>query len=169
MNTDTVIQHINFSATRVVIRAERSYEQVIQSIEEKVGRVDYQVLNKILAEKRPLEDVADAFVGSSTFMYLAKIDQGLILSLSHHYKKASLYVLGNPLIGNQLLDVTTAVGLYIPFRLFAYEDMQGSTFVAYDIPSTLLRQYDNEALTPLVRNFDEQLEKLTRMVTSRME
>jgi uncharacterized protein (DUF302 family) len=160
---------ITFSATRVVIPAEQPYEQVIQAIEERVGRVDYTVLDRIIAEQRPLEDVADAFVGSSTFMYLAKINQGRILSLSGHPKKASLYVLGNPLIGNQLLDVTSAVGLYFPFRLFAYENEEGQAFVAYDVPSSLVRQYNNEALLPLAHKFDEQLEQLARAVTSKQK
>jgi len=160
-------KHITFRVTRVVVPAERSYEQVIQAIEDLVGRVDYTILDRIIAEQRPLEAVADAFVGSSTFMYLAKIDQGRILSLSGHHKKSTLYILGNPLIGNQMLDVTTAVGLYMPFRLCAYEDAEGQAFIAYDVPSTLVHQYDNEALPTLAHNFDEQLEKLARMVTSK--
>ncbi len=163
------IMHIDFSATHVILPAERPYEQVIQAIEERVGRVDYTVLERIIAQQQPLEKVAEAFVGSSTFMYLAKIDQGWILSLSGHHKKASLYILGNPLIGNQMLDVTTAVGLYIPFRLFVYEDAEGHAFVAYDIPSTLVHQYDNKTLSTLAYQFDEQLEKLAYTVASHLE
>lgn len=159
------ITRIEFSATHVIIPAVHPYERVIQFIEERVGRVDYTVLERIIAEQRPLEEVADAFVGSSTFMYLAKIDQGRILSLSGHHKKASLYVLGNPLIGNQILDVTTAAGLYIPFRLFAYEDTEGQAFIAYDVPSTLVQQYDNRALSALAYHFDEKLEELAYAVS----
>ena len=168
MNKNSMTR-IDFSATRVIIPAECSYEQVVQSIEEMVGRVDYKMLDHLIAGQRPLEDVAKAFVGSSTFMFLAKIDQGRILSLSGHHKKASLYVLGNPLIGNQMFNVTTAVGLYMPFRLFAYEDTEGRAFVAYDVPSTLVHQYDNQTLLTLAHIFDDQLEKLASIVTSRRD
>jgi uncharacterized protein (DUF302 family) len=131
-----------------------------------VGRVDYTRLEDIIASSSPLEAVADAFVGSSTFMYLAKIDQGRILSLSGNRKKCSLYVLGNPLIGNQMHDVTTAIGLYIPFRLCVYEDLNGEVFITYDIPSSLVQHYKNEQLMALAYQFDQQLERLAIAVTS---
>lgn len=157
---------VSYTAQHVIVPTTRSYEQVIQAIEQQVGRVDYPQLEKLLAAKAPLEAVAEAFVGSSTFMYLAKIDQGRILSLSANQKKCALYVLGNPLIGNQMHDVTTAVGLYIPFRLCAYEDPQGRVFVTYDVPSSLIQHYNNEQLTALARRFDAQLEALAISVTS---
>lgn len=162
---EKTLTRISFSGIRVVIPANQSYEQVIQAIEERVGRVDSTVLEQIIESKQPLEAVASAFVGSSTFMYLAKIDQGHILSLSGKHKKGTLYVLGNPLIGNQMHDVTTAVGLYIPFRLYAYEDAEGRAFVAYDVPSSVVSQYENEELLTLVSNFDQYLEKLALEVT----
>jgi uncharacterized protein (DUF302 family) len=157
---------ISYTAQHVIVPTARSYEQVIQAIEQQVGRVDFAALEKIIAAQAPLEAVADAFVGSSTFMYLAKIDQGRILSLSGNKKKCTLYVLGNPLIGNQMHDVTTAVGLYFPFRLCAYEDSQGAVFVTYDVPSSLVQHFKDERLTALARRFDEQLETLARAVTA---
>lgn len=157
---------ISYTAQRAVIQAKRSYEQVIQAIEQQVGRVDFAELEKIIAAQAPLEAVADAFCGSSTFMYLAKIDQGRILSLSGNKKKCTLYVLGNPLIGSQMHDVTTSVGLYFPFRLSAYEDKQGAVFVAYDVPSSLVQQHKEERVTALARRFDEQLETLARAVAA---
>jgi uncharacterized protein (DUF302 family) len=75
-------------------------------------------------------------------------------------------VLGNPLIGNQMHDVTTAVGLYIPFRLCVYEDPDGEVFITYDIPSSLVQHYKNEQLMALAYQFDQQLEKLALAVTS---
>lgn len=157
---------ISYTAKHVIIPTKRSYEQVIQSIEKQVGRVDPVQLEKIIAAKAPLEAVADAFVGSSTFMYLAKIDQGRILSLDNKTEKCALYVLGNPLIGNQMHNVTPAVGLYIPFRLSAYEDLEGNVFVTYDVPSSLVEHYKNEQLTTLAMKFDRQLEALALSVTS---
>lgn len=162
---EKVLTQVTFSGTRIIIPAQQSYEQVIQAIEERVGRVDATVLEQIITGKKPLEEVASAFVGSSTFMYLAKIDQGRILSLSGQHKKGSLYVLGNPLIGNQMHNVTTAVGLYIPFRLYAYEDAEGRAFVSYDLPSSVLHQYENAELLRLASNFDQNLEKLALAVT----
>jgi uncharacterized protein (DUF302 family) len=160
------METISYTARHVIVPTKRSYEQVIEAIETQVGRVDYPELEKIIAANAPLEAVADAFCGPSTFMYLAKIDQGRILALSGNKKKCALYILGNPLIGNQMHDVTTAVGLYIPFRLCAYEDPQGNVFVTYDVPSSLVEQYKNEQLTTLARSFDETLKTIALSVTS---
>ncbi|WP_460206121.1 DUF302 domain-containing protein [Scytonema sp. NUACC21] len=41
--------------------------------------------------------------------------------------KAKLYVIGNPLIAKQMLEQNLGVGLYVPLRLFVYEDQKGRT------------------------------------------
>lgn len=155
---------INFTAQQIIIPVKKSYEQAVQAVEAQVGRVDFPRLENIIDAHEPLEAVADAFVGSSTFMYLAKIDQGHILTLSGNPKKCVLYVLGNPLIGNRMHDVTTAVGLYIPFRLCVYEDPAKDVYITYDVPSSLVQHYKNEQLMTLARQFDAQLEKITLSV-----
>jgi hypothetical protein len=155
---------ISYTAKQVVFSTTRTYEQVIEAIEAQVGRVDSAQLDKIIAEKQPLDAVEKAFCGPSTFMYLAKVNMGRILSLESK-KKSALYVLGNPLIGNAIHNVTTAAALYVPLKLAAYEDSQGKVFVTYDVPSSLVEHLHNEQLTKLIKSFDETLEKIARSVT----
>lgn len=155
---------ISYTAKQVIFPTTRTYEQVIEAIEAQVGRVDYPTLEKIIADRSPLDAVADAFVGSSTFMYLAKVNIGRILSLESK-KKSALYVLGNPLVGNAMHNVTSAIALYVPLRLAAYEDPHGKVFVTYDVPSSLVEHFHDERLMQLARGFDQTLEKIARSVT----
>ena len=93
-------------------------------------------------------------------MIFSKFDQGALLALADKSTKAMLYILGNPLIAIQMLEHNPAVALYVPLRLAVYEDDQGSTFVVYDQPSSLLGQFQNEKITSVAHGLDEKLEEL---------
>ena len=76
---------------------------------------------------------------------------------------ARLFLIGNPNVGKQLFEQNHAVGLYIPLRLFVYNDTNGKTHVAYDKPSTLLAQFDNEKVGMVAQMLDQKIEGLATM------
>jgi uncharacterized protein (DUF302 family) len=104
--------------------------------------------------------ITEALAGTSGFTILAKLNLGGLLSLTGKPKKVAQYALGNPLLAVQMIEHAPEVGLYAPLRLVVYEDSAGACFIAYDRPSSLLGQYQQEEIDRIARQLDEKLAKL---------
>lgn len=154
---------INFSATRVILTSHQSFEQVISALEAELGESNNTAFDQLIEKHPAPEQVSQAIedmLGPSGFMILAKIDQGRLLSLLGRSKKGTLYVLGNPLLANLMFEFSSAVGLYIPPRLYVYEDNHGVTKLVYDKPSSLLEQFQSEQIAEVARMLDQKLKGL---------
>ena len=61
--------------------------------------------------------------------------------------KAVLFVIGNPLTARKLLEAGgPEVGLYLPTKIYLYEDKEGHTQVTYDQIAPIMAQYGNPQL-----------------------
>ena len=47
--------------------------------------------------------------------------------------------------------------LYAPLRILVYEGADNSSYVEYDLPSSLFGQFGNEKVTEVAKNLDEKL------------
>jgi uncharacterized protein (DUF302 family) len=108
-------------------------------------------------------------VGQGGMMVMATVDQGNMLSMTGLRLKATLFLVGNPTVGKKLFEQNHAVGLYVPLRVFVYEDnvyedKDGKTYVSYDKPSELLGQLNNPEIDQTARMLDEKLDSLVQMV-----
>jgi len=115
---------------------------------------------------KSFEDVTDAIgklVAKNDMMVMAEVDQGKMLSMTGLKLKAKLFLIGNPTVGKKLFGQNEAVGLYIPLRVFVYNDAKGKTFVAYDKPSSILSQFDSAEIGMVAKMLDEKLDGLTSM------
>ncbi len=71
-------------------------------------------------------------------MVLAKIDQGRITSLSGKSKMCSLYMVGNPVIANRIIEIDLRGSFYVPFRVAVHDDGgQHGGMIEYDRPSSI--------------------------------
>lgn len=104
-------------------------------------------------------------VGQGGMMIMATVDQGNMLSMTGLKLKAKLFLVGNPAVGKKIFEQTHAAGLYLPLRVFVYEDNSGKTFVSYDKPSSLLAQFDNNEVNQTAAMLDQKLDGLVHMVT----
>lgn len=104
-------------------------------------------------------------VGQGGMMVMATVDQGNMLSMTGMSLKATLFLVGNPTIGKKLFEQNHGVGLYVPLRVFVYEDKDGKTYVSYDKPSDLLSQYHNNEISQTAGMLDQKLQGLVQMVT----
>ena len=157
------MQIINFPGMRVVVPSTQSYEQVVTALESMLGRSDDALIAQMAQQHASVEQVMQAvkgMVGTSGLMIVARIEQGLLLSLLGKPKKAVLYVLANPLVANTMFDHNTAIALYVPVRMAVYEDEHGSVSVAYDKPSSLLGQFEDEQIAETAHMIDQKLEEL---------
>ena len=104
-------------------------------------------------------------VGQGGMMVMATVDQGNMLSMTGLRLKATLFLVGNPTVGKKVFEQNHAVGLYMPLRVFVYEDKDGKTYVSYDKPSQLLGQFKNGEIDQTAGMLDQKLQGLVQMVT----
>jgi uncharacterized protein (DUF302 family) len=145
----------------------RSFDEVVVafnaatgSIEEGFGRVAAQAHDEATFERifRDRE-------GSSGFMRFETIDHGNWLRLVGQSANAIMVVLGNPLIARTMLAHDIRVGLNVPVRIFIYEHGDGSTRVAYDLPSSLMSGLQNTAVTDAALKLDAKLIALATAIS----
>jgi len=110
-------------------------------------------------------DRLKAAVGQGGMMIMAQVDQGNMLSMAGLKLKATLFLVGNPTVGKQLFEQDHGVGLFVPLRVFVYEDKDGKTYVSYDTASSLLKQFNNQQIDMIAGMLDQKLQGLTQMAT----
>jgi uncharacterized protein (DUF302 family) len=108
-------------------------------------------------------DAIGKLVSKNGMMVMAEVDQGKMLSMTGLQLKAKLFLVGNPTVGKKLFEQNHGVGLYVPLRIFVYNDANGKTFVAYDKPSSVLSQFDNAEVGMVAQMLDEKLDGLASM------
>ena len=127
----------SFSGQRVTVPSDKSFDEVTKAVK--------------------------SLVAKNGMMIMAEVDQGKMLSMTGLTLKATLYIIGNPVVGKQLFEQDHAVGLYVPVRIFVYSDASGKTSVSYDKPSTLLSQFQNPKVNMVAEMLDQKLEGLANM------
>lgn len=125
--------------TRATVESTHSYEQTIDNLK--------------------------AAVGHGGMMVMAQVDQGNMLSMTGLSLKATLFLVGNPTVGKKLFEQDHGVGLYVPLRVFVYEDKDGKTYVSYDKPSALLKQFNNPQIDMVAGMLDQKVQGLAQMAT----
>jgi uncharacterized protein (DUF302 family) len=126
-------------STRVSVASQKNFEQTVSQLKSAVGQ--------------------------GGMMIMASVDQGNMLSMTGLKLKATLFLVGNPTVGKKIFEQTHAAGLYLPLRVFVYEDTNGKTYVSYDKPSSLLAQFDNNEVNQTAAMLDRKLDGLVHMVT----
>ncbi|QLE58179.1 DUF302 domain-containing protein [Nostoc sp. TCL26-01] len=166
MKTVNATTDVNFTVTRVVAFSEKTFAEVTSAIEAMATPADNQLLRQLkrLDTNKSFEQVqvaVESMLGKSGLTVLVDFELGgLLTSQSGVRNKSKLYIIGNPLIANQMFEVDPAVGLYVPLRLFVYEDVDGRTCVTYDQPSSLLGQLQNAEILEVAQMLDGKLADL---------
>jgi uncharacterized protein (DUF302 family) len=66
-------------------------------------------------------------------MIIFRADQGKITSLSGQEKRCSLYLVGNPVIADQIISIDLRASFYVPFRVCLHDDGgPGGAVISYD-------------------------------------
>ncbi|BAZ70623.1 hypothetical protein NIES4106_54180 (plasmid) [Fischerella sp. NIES-4106] len=165
---DERVQTINYTVTRVIVSSEKPFQEVIDAIESIVGDGKYSVFEELVAAKAPfeqVESVVESMLGQSGFMKLATFNTGGLLSLMGKAKNVKLYLLGNPLIANQMIEQNPVVGLYVPPRLLVYDDYEGKTHITYDKLSSILSQFDNEFILKVSQMLDQRFQEIAKAIS----
>jgi uncharacterized protein (DUF302 family) len=157
------VQIIDFTIKRVVVHSNRSFEEITKVVDEIVGDGEYSVFQELVdseAAFTEVEETLNRMTGNTGFMKFFMVDLGALLSLMGKPKNARLYLIGNPLIANQMVEHDPGVGLYIPPRVLIYDDYEGETYIAYDQPSTLFDPFQNEFISKVGQNLDKKFSEM---------
>jgi uncharacterized protein (DUF302 family) len=123
---------------RVNIPSNKSYEQTVESFKMAVSK--------------------------GGMMVMSTVDQGNMLKMTGLSLKGTLFLVGNPNVGKQVFEKDPAAGLYLPLRVYIYQSAAGKTFLSYDKPSVVLKQFDNGTIDQTAAMLDQKLDMLTHMV-----
>ncbi|HVJ07189.1 MAG TPA: DUF302 domain-containing protein [Acidisarcina sp.] len=124
--------------TRVSVPSNKSYEQTVETFKMAVSK--------------------------GGMMVMSTVDQGNMLKMTGLSMKGTLFLVGNPNVGKQVFEKDPAAGLYLPLRVYIYQSTAGKTFLSYDKPSVMLKQFDNGTIDQTATMLDQKLDMLTHMV-----
>jgi len=146
---------------------DKSFDDVVGAFETATGSVEegFSRLAEQATNLQEFEAVFRAQEGSSGFMRFDTIDHGKWLGLIGKRAKAVMVILGNPLIARTMLMHDIRAGLNVPVRLLIYQHADGSTRVAYDLPSSLMSGLGNTDVTAAATKLDARLTALAQAIT----
>jgi uncharacterized protein (DUF302 family) len=116
---------------------------------------------------RSFEQTVDAFkmaVSKGGMMVMSTVDQGNMLKMTGLEMKGTLFLVGNPNVGEQVFEHNPAAGLYLPLRMYIYQGSDGKAYLSYDKPSVVLKSFNNSSIDQTAGMLDQKLDMLTHMV-----
>jgi uncharacterized protein (DUF302 family) len=120
-----------------------------------------------IPSNKSYEQTVEAFkmaVSKGGMMVMSTVDQGNMLKMTGLNMQGTLFLVGNPNVGKQVFEKDPAAGLYLPLRVYIYRSSSGKTFLSYDKPSVVLKQFNNGAIDQTAVMLDQKLDMLTHMV-----
>lgn len=152
------------SIEHVVYPSNRSYQQIIDALESRLGTqasrdAVAELLRSPTISWEQITQVIAEGIGSSGFVIFSKIEHSEYLAFLGGKNRAVQYAIGNALFAKSLTLPAPETALYAPLRLVVYEE-EGKTFVAYDSPTSFLAQYRDEGILQAAQGVEKKLEAL---------
>ena len=101
-------------------------------------------------------------------MIIARVDLGDVTSLSGQPHRCSSYLVGNPVIANEVITIDLRGSFYVPFRVALYDDGgPDGAVIAYDRPSSLLAALGRPELTEIGESLNRKIDAVATAVIAR--
>jgi uncharacterized protein (DUF302 family) len=170
-NTDVSISTSKARVEHVTIATGLSYDRLVSAFEGELGRFDPAVAKSLMDRRAPWSEVKAAVErmgGAHGLMIIFSADQGAVTSLSGKAKRCSLYIVGNPVIANEILDVDPGASFYVPFRIALYDSGEpDGAVISYDRPSSFLATLGREELEAFGALLDQKVDSVIKAVVKR--
>lgn len=148
----------SFSNAHVDVPSSKPFEQVIKDLRAGLGKASTEHLMDRLSSSNSFDEFTEemeSLAGRSNLIEVAFLNWGKVLTLAAVPMKAQLFVVGNPLTARKLLEAGgPEVGLYLPTKIYVYEDASGVAHVSYDKFGPVMEQYRNEKLSKVAGVID---------------
>jgi uncharacterized protein (DUF302 family) len=125
-----------------------------------MGRIDSAAITKMLSDGESQTAVRDhikATEGPLGLMIFNVFDHGVLLSLLGKTAQAKQYIVGNPFLALQMTEKDIRAGLYAPLRISIREGGPDKSVIEYDLPSSLLGQFQNAEVDRVAMLLDQKL------------
>lgn len=154
----------DFTNKHVVLTSAKPFTQAIKDIQAEMGRASTETLGEKLSASKDFAEFTEEMeflAGRSNFINVALLNWGKVMAKVPIGMNAVLFVIGNPLTARKLLEAGgPEVGLYLPTKIYVYEDKKGKTHVTYDQISPVMAQYNNPQLDAVAAAIDKALANL---------
>ena len=141
-----------------MLRCSRPFEKVHDALVAAVPALD-PALGEMLARGETEKVAAARRNLPKLWMFLIR-DHGSLTAADGLKSKAMQYEIGNPLTAERMTRHRLAAGLYAPLRVVLYETDEGEAVFEYDLPSSLFGQFNDERVTSVGFELDEELESV---------
>ena len=149
-------QKIEISHQRITIK--KNFENFTKDFEVTVNPLDPGWAKNILENPEAVANELHKVAASTGLMIFGTQPHGdLMLFIGQSRKKATQYIIGNPLVAIEMTKYDIRAALYAPLRMVVFEDTDGVTYVEYDLPSTLFGQFGNPDVTNVALGLDAKL------------
>jgi len=138
-----------------------SYDALVSAFERELGHLNPAVPKQLIERKAAWSEVEREIAriaGTHGLMIIAKTDLGSLASLSGREKRCSLYLVGNPVIANQIISIDLRGSFYVPFRVALYDGDQHEAVISYDRPSSFLAALGHPALSEIGEALDRKID-----------
>jgi uncharacterized protein (DUF302 family) len=149
------------SVRHISIPVEKPFSETCSGFESCMGRFDDAAFARMVREgasEMALRDYIKRAEGPFGLMIFYVIDHGALLRLAGKTARAKQYIVGNPLFALNMTEKDTRAGLYVPLRIYIREDGADKSVIEYDLPSTLLGQFQNAEVDRIAMMLDQKLE-----------
>jgi hypothetical protein len=167
--TTTAQATTTFTNEHVDVRSSKPFDQTVKDLTAELSRISTERLMDRLSSSDTWEDYAQEcadFAGRSNLIEVGFLNWGKVLTLAGVPMKAKCFVVGNPLTARKLLEAGgPAVGLYLPTKIFVFEDADEVTHVSYDKFAPVMAQYGTEGLDKVAGVIDGVLAGLAAAAT----
>ncbi len=155
---------------RTTVRTRLTYPALVEAFEHELGHWETTTEERLVARKAPWSEVKEEvarMAGPRGLMVMTRLDQGEITSLDGTLKRCSLYLVGNPVIANQILNIDPRGSLYVPFRVCLFDTSEaGGASLFYDRPSSFLAALGYAELTEIGTQLDDKIDSVARALAA---
>ena len=154
---------LNSTIERFSIVSDNAFDDVVAGFIAKVGHPAMEEFHKRIAASQTEDDlkaVVESATGPSGLMEFARYDLGEVLRKENAAApKSRRFIVGNPLIMNQMVKVVPDAGSYAPVTILI-DERQDGVHLSYDRMASLLSTYGNLEALKVAKDLDSKVETL---------
>ena len=140
-------KHVNVERFNVI--STRPFQDVVESVEAKIGHPDIIKFTQAIAEAETMEEmheIVHSAVGKSDLMEFMRLDIGQILRKDKNKRapQSVRLIVGNPLIMKEMVQFVPDAASYAPVTILIDERSDG-VHLSYDCTASFLESYGSAA------------------------
>jgi uncharacterized protein (DUF302 family) len=151
---------------RVTVAMGLTYEALIAAFERELGRFKPDVAEGLHQRRAPWNEVEAEFSAMAEphgLMIFFRVEQGKTTSLKAEPKNCALYLVGNPVIAEQIISIDVRGSFYVPFRVCLY-DPGGDHGACNDRPSSFLAALGRPELASIGELLDGKIDAVVAAI-----